>query len=228
MVAILCYHKVGPEEQEGRWINVSPQTLAAHISFFKRRNYAVVPAAELAGKLPSRAICLTFDDAYVSTVENGLPVLVDHGVPATFYAVTKYVGDHSSWVAPDAAVLADWPLLQQAAGAGIEIGNHSHSHPRFGELDEGSQRREIEQCSWILREKGFEPQTFCLPYGSYNEHSASAIRSAGFNVGFTVEKRWARDRDDRALLPRFAMSFGDALPQLLYKLFIRPKLRLKK
>ncbi len=226
MVAVLCYHKVGAEQQEGRWINVSPATLAAHIEFFQRRGYQVVPAEQLAGPLPPRAICLTFDDAYVSTVENGLPVLLRYAVPATFYAVTKYIGGPSAWVAPDAAPLADWCGLKHAAESGIEIGNHSHSHARFSELDQAAQQAEIEKCSWILREKGFDPRTFCLPFGAYNAESSAAIAAAGFSVGFTVEKRWVRESDNRRLLPRFAMSYGDALPQLLYKLYIRPKLRL--
>lgn len=226
MVAVLCYHKVGSQEQEGRWINVSPQTLSAHIEFFKRRNYAVVPPIDLAKTLPKRAICLTFDDAYVSTVENGLPILLHHQVPATFYAVTKYIGGPSAWVAPDAAPLADWPELKRAAEHGIEIGNHTHSHLRLSELDRDGQRAEIEKCTWILRERGFEPQTFCLPFGAYNQESAAAIADAGFPVGFTVEKRWVRESDDRRLLPRFAMSYGDAVPQMLYKLFIRPRMKL--
>lgn len=224
MVGVLCYHKVGEEQKEGRWINVNPETLAMHIEFFQRRGYQVVPAASLADKLPERAICLTFDDAYESTVANGLPVLEKLGVPATFYAVTEYVGKDSGWDGDKAAKLASWDDLKRALKAGIEIGNHTHSHLDLSKLSLDEQTAQIEKCSWLLRERGIEPKTFCIPFGRYNNETSQAIEQAGFQVGFTVEKRWIKERDDKRLLPRFAMSYGDKMPGLLYKLFIRPKI----
>lgn len=224
MVGVLCYHKVGEEQAEGRWININPQLLATHIEFFQRRNYNVVTAASLAGKLPERSICLTFDDAYESTLANGLPVLERLKVPATFYAVSEYVGKDSGWDGDKAAKLASWDELKRAQKAGIEIGNHTHSHLDLSKLSLDEQTAQIEKCSWLLRERGLEPATFCIPFGQYNKESSKAIEQAGFSVGFTVEKRWAKDRDDRRLLPRFAMSYGDNMPAMLYKLFIRPNI----
>lgn len=224
MVAVLCYHKVGEEQAEGRWINISPETLASHIEFFQRRNYKVVQAASLSGKLPERSICLTFDDAYESTLANGLPVLEKLGVPATFYAVSEYVGKDSDWDGEKAAKLAGWDELKRAQKAGIEIGNHTHAHLDLSKLSQDEQVAQIEKCSWLMRECELNPETFCIPFGKYNKETSKAIEQAGFGVGFTVEKRWAKESDDRRLLPRFAMSYGDNMPALLYKLFVRPKM----
>ncbi|MBL8067414.1 MAG: polysaccharide deacetylase family protein [Armatimonadetes bacterium] len=222
MRAVLCYHKVGTEAAEGRWINVSPETLAAHIRFFQRRGYAVVMPAEVARKGLDRAVALTFDDAFLSMLDNGVPVLQSCGVKATIYAVSEKVGASADWEGCHGEPLASWERLREAQSAGMEIGNHTATHASFKSLDYAAQVEEIKRCDSRLREEGLNPLTFCLPYGHYSAETSEAIRESGYDIGFTVEKRWVRDSDDPRLLPRFAMSFGDKVPGLLYKLFIRP------
>lgn len=222
---VLCYHKVGLESVEGRWINVAPETLRKHISFFLRRGYGVLPASEIGGKGVDRAISVTFDDGFVSMLENGLPVLEALKVPATIYAVSDCVGGGANWEGNSGEPLADWSSLRYAQQVGMEIGNHTATHMSFSKLDHSGQVAEICRCHERLVAEGLDPKTFCLPYGHYTSFSSAAIAEAGYETGFTVEKRWVSDRDDRRLLPRFAMSYGDAVPGLLYKLFIRPRIQ---
>lgn len=65
------------------------------------------------------ALSLSFDDARLSQVGAGIPLLDSHGVRASFY------------VSPDNVVrqLEGW---QKAIAAGHEIGNHSLQHPCTG------------------------------------------------------------------------------------------------
>ena len=224
MRAVLCYHKVGLEADEGRWINVSPATLSKHIEFFLRRGYKVLPAAEIGGKGVDRAISITFDDAFVSMLENGMPVMRRLNVPGTIYAVSDCVGGGAVWPGNSGEPLADWDALRQAQADGMEIGNHTATHASLKELDFEGQVAEIRRCHDRLVEERLDPKTFCLPYGHYNGETSAAIKEAGYAVGFTVEKRWVSDGDDSRLLPRFAMSYGDGLAGLLYKLYIRPRL----
>ena len=65
------------------------------------------------------AISLTFDDARVSQVDRGLPILDAHGVKATFFVSPSNLKER----------LAAW---RKAAAAGQEIGNHSLTHPCSG------------------------------------------------------------------------------------------------
>lgn len=46
-----------------------------------------------AGTLPARAACITFDDGYGSNARLGLPVLLEYGLPATFFVATGFLGD---------------------------------------------------------------------------------------------------------------------------------------
>lgn len=43
------------------------------------------------GKLPRRSICITFDDGYADNEQIALPILIKHGVPATFFIATGYL-----------------------------------------------------------------------------------------------------------------------------------------
>jgi peptidoglycan/xylan/chitin deacetylase (PgdA/CDA1 family) len=44
-----------------------------------------------AGDLPPRALAITFDDGYADNYRNALPVLLEHGLPATFFITTGYL-----------------------------------------------------------------------------------------------------------------------------------------
>ncbi len=224
MRAVLCYHKVGLESVEGRWINVAPATLEKHIEFFLWRGYGVLPAARIFDQGVDRAISLTFDDAFTSMLENGMPVLERLKVPATIYAVSERVGLTADWEGCGGESLATWDQLREAQKAGMEIGNHTATHASFHKLDMAGQIAEIRKCHERLVEEGLNPETFCLPYGHYTLETSAAILDAGYRTGFTVEKRHIRSIDDACLLPRFAMSYGDSVMGLMYKLFIRPKI----
>lgn len=65
------------------------------------------------------AVSLTFDDARVSQVEQGVPILDAYGVKATFYVSPSGVERR----------LAAW---KEAAANGHEMGNHTLRHPCSG------------------------------------------------------------------------------------------------
>lgn len=49
------------------------------------------------GTLPSRALCITFDDGYADNAELALPVLQRHGLHATFFIATAYLNGGRMW-----------------------------------------------------------------------------------------------------------------------------------
>ena len=73
---------------------------------FVKRAYTVLPLEELVdavvsgGRLPARALAITFDDGYADNHRLGLPVLRELGLPATVYVATGAVADAAPfWVA---------------------------------------------------------------------------------------------------------------------------------
>lgn len=54
-------------------------------------------AALDAGTLPTRAVCITFDDGYRSVHDLALPVLREFGLPATVFVTSGFVGEGNMW-----------------------------------------------------------------------------------------------------------------------------------
>ena len=50
-----------------------------------------------AGRLPPRAVCITFDDGYRSVHDLALPVLQELGLPATVFVTSGYIGEGNMW-----------------------------------------------------------------------------------------------------------------------------------
>jgi len=65
------------------WFNVLPLDVAvAHLK---------------AGTLPARAACITFDDGYADNHDVALPILKQHGLPATFFIATGFLDGGRMW-----------------------------------------------------------------------------------------------------------------------------------
>lgn len=221
---ILCYHKVGPESEEGRRLNIEPRRLESHVRFFSRRR-PVCRACDFADGWPAGAVCFTFDDAYASTMSNALAILERYGVRGSFYAVSGLVGKSSQWDGELARPLAPWEALREAQTRNHEIGNHTLSHPHLDQLDALTQLRETGTADQELRAEGIRPTSFCYPYGGLDATAIEAVSKCGYRVGLALRKRLAAPDDDLRTLPRIVVAFSDALPMLLYKTQVRPRLR---
>lgn len=216
----LCYHQVAPAAEAGRGLNIEPARLDSHIRFFRRR-FLFVLAKDIL-KTKGKAVCLTFDDAYVSTLTYGLEVLQRLQSPASVYVVPGLAGKTSAWDQDREKPLADWPLLREAAKASIEIGNHTNSHARLASLGEADERVQWSEAHDRLRREGFEPKSACYPYGLASPRSGALLNELGYECAFAIKP--SSEHSDPYLLPRVVVAYGDALPLLIYKVYVRPLL----
>jgi peptidoglycan/xylan/chitin deacetylase (PgdA/CDA1 family) len=220
---ILCYHKVGPLANEGRFLNVEPELLRSHVRFLRRR-YHLVCVREFAGAWPDRGAAVTFDDAYMSALTHGLQVLQQEGAVGTFYAVPALVGLTSEWDGERARPLAGWDLLRTAQSLGHEVGNHTWSHPNLAQLNWDQQVEQWTLAQDRLRQEQIIAESACYPFGSMSSRSEDAVAQAGIACAVQIGKRLANSGDSKRALPRVVVAYSDAIPKLLYKLYVRPML----
>jgi hypothetical protein len=122
------------------------------------------------------ALSLTFDDARLSQVDKGIPLLDKYGVKATFYLSPDNMKQR----------LAGW---KKAIADGHDIGNHTLYHPCSGNfawsrdhalenytLEDMS--RELDSASYIIKKTlGFQPVSFAYPCGQTFIGRGSMTRS---------------------------------------------------
>jgi peptidoglycan/xylan/chitin deacetylase (PgdA/CDA1 family) len=91
---ILYYHRIDSPTLDPWRTAVTPESFDAQLEFLAAEMRVIsleeMVAAARMGAIPERAVAITFDDGYVDNLEQGLPLLERHGLPATFYIATGY------------------------------------------------------------------------------------------------------------------------------------------
>lgn len=121
----------------------------------------------LAPRRRPRLAVLTFDDGpFPVTTPVLLLQLRALNVPAVFFFIGR-----------DA--LEQPAIASRAAAWGMEIGNHTSTHPEMALLTPHDQAREIEQgAAQILAVTGQRPSFFRPPHGNYDAATIDAARAA--------------------------------------------------
>lgn len=100
---VLTHHRIGDPEAcdvDRRLFSATEEMLDAQVALLSR-TCEMVGVADLARggfDRPGRRVLLTFDDGYRDNHERALPILVAHGVPATFFLTTGFLdGSAAPW-----------------------------------------------------------------------------------------------------------------------------------
>ena len=95
-VLILLYHRVATLKSDPWGLAVTPDRFAEHLEVL--REYATpmklgdLSVALRNGRLPDRAVVLTFDDGYFDNLTNAKPLLERYEVPATVFVASGFIG----------------------------------------------------------------------------------------------------------------------------------------
>lgn len=97
----LIFHRVLAQRDELFPGEVTAGDFNAICSWLKAW-FNVLPLAQAAqqlreGRLPSRALCISFDDGYADNHDVALPILQHHGLNATFFVATGFLDGGRMW-----------------------------------------------------------------------------------------------------------------------------------
>jgi peptidoglycan/xylan/chitin deacetylase (PgdA/CDA1 family) len=100
-LCVLSYHRILPQPDPLLDDEPTAETFRWQMRLLARYfNVLTLPEAmsKLAeGRLPPRAVCITFDDGYRSTHDLALPVLREFDLPATVFVSTAYLKSGMMW-----------------------------------------------------------------------------------------------------------------------------------
>jgi peptidoglycan/xylan/chitin deacetylase (PgdA/CDA1 family) len=124
------------------------------------------------------AVTLSFDDGYLSQLDNAVPLLNARDLKATFFVMT-------------AATEVSWDQWRQLAAQGHEIASHSVTHPDFTTLTDTALRFELSESQRVINEN--IPTRACLtiayPYTNNNAH----VRDITSEYYISARGGWAGD-----------------------------------
>ena len=158
-----------------RWLGLAAAGLAA-AAIFAAVNYpAAVSASAAARQLPiycvqrDQKVCaISFDAAWgADNTQKILDVLQEYGVTATFFVVGNWADQYPA-------------QAKAIAGSGCELMNHSNAHDHYNALSADEIIADVNLCNDKIEAlTGVRPTLIRCPFGEYDDHVISAIRSIG-------------------------------------------------
>jgi peptidoglycan/xylan/chitin deacetylase (PgdA/CDA1 family) len=117
-------------------------------------------------------VTIQFDDGSADQYA-ALAMLNAHGMHATFYVNTGFVGD---------ATHMTWTQLSDLHAAGNEIGGHTLHHVDLTDkkLSDDDKRHEVCDDRKRLVQQGFATVSFAYPYGAYDQAAQALVKSCGY------------------------------------------------
>ena len=103
LLRILTYHRVN-NHRPGDRLSVPRELFAKHLDVLEERNYVVLSLKEAVRQLrmshlPSRAVCITFDDGYADNFTEAFPELEKRRLHASIFVTTSWIDQGPSPVA---------------------------------------------------------------------------------------------------------------------------------
>lgn len=222
-IPILVYHHVSPSIDY--YTNTPPEKFAHQIETLASRcefwTAGQAYAAYRAGEDPANRVILTFDDGYLDNFLYARPVLAKHGIKATFFVLSDFVGRTNSWNTKCSyeAQHMDWPEMQALIREGHEIGSHGQCHVALTKLSQNVADLELLRSRDTLSKKlGVDITSLAYPYGLTNAavcRLAAQYYALGFSTVKSTQTDWNLDRYSlrRSYVPYDATD--DALVQIL-------------
>lgn len=140
-----------------------------------------------------RYSAVTFDDGFVSVVENALPELESLRIPCIIFVPTGSLGSRPAWIESshedgNESIATPELIHSLAARPLVRIGSHSVSHPNFRVLEDSRAIEELISSKNALEEiTGLRVDSFSFPHGAHTQRSLILARQCGYARVFTIE-----------------------------------------
>lgn len=209
---VLCYHSVNDDS----WFyGISLAALEAQLRWITKRARPVA-LAEIADHVSGRHLltgptfAVTFDDGY----RNVLPVrnlMSELGIRPTIFVLSNpLAADHAEL--DNRYDFLNREEILELQKVGWEVGCHGATHADFWSLDaEGVSREVVESKQFLEHHLGLPVKYFAYPRGRYSDAVLAVMRSAGYELGFSMNDGIIKPGIDQFLLPRTGINRTHAL-----------------
>jgi len=201
---ILMYHYIAHPPEGANAVltdlTVTPELFDQQLDYLLEAGYTTITMEQLwAGltdgvTLPEKPVILSFDDGYDNAYGAATPRLLARNMVGTFFIVRDFMGQPG---------YLSWGMAAEMKNVGMEIGNHSTTHPNLASLSYTAQYDEIENCAAAIGDAlGERPQFFCYPLGRYNGETIRALKASGHLAAVTTSDGTIQYRADSFRMSR--------------------------
>lgn len=228
---VLMYHKVEPGHPD--LLTVTPGQLEEHLNYLQKGGFTFVSISHYFHRqsLPEKSVLLTFDDAYLSTLENAYPLLKQYEACATVFVPTAYTGKTSLWDIK-AEPLLSAEQLGSLDSTVFELGLHSHTHRHYGRLPHDYIQEDLKKNIQFFEDNHLlYCSAFAYPYGGRPRKRKDRIQmqrmmaQLGIRYAFRIGNginRWPLSKPYE--IQRIDIRGTDSLEEFTHKIKYRKKI----
>ena len=212
---MLIYHRVGGGS--GLELDLPRERFSAQLAELAESGRvttldAALDALEAPAPPAFDPVVVTVDDGTADFADVAVPLLVEHGVPATLYLATAFVEEQRDL--PYGAPPVSWAGLRDAVDTGlVTIGSHTHRHVLLDRADPGAVAAELDTASRLIEDRlGLAARHFAYPKsldGSTAARRAVAARFRSAALAGTRPNRYGAT--DLHRLARSPIQAGDGM-----------------
>jgi len=207
---VFLYQRIGEDSLPQSSISIDQ--FKEHIKELTTDGYTVLPLAEIVralkngDTLPQKTVALTIEGAWISTLQNALPLLEEAKLPFTLFIAT----DNADGTQPNHM---DWKQLKSLKrNKLVDLGIMPAAYVHMTDYSAEENAALINRAVTAYKENiGEEPAFFAYPYGEYSKAIRAQVASYPFMAGFAQQSGVMHAESDFTALPRFIMTdiYGD-------------------
>ena len=206
-IPILSYHSISDDNCP---LSLKINDFEKQLIYFKKNKYETVYFDEISPNKKNQII-ITFDDGYRDLILNSLPLLKKYNFKAICFIVSDLIGKTNKWD-EDVDKVSEKQLMSISEiklwiKNGMKIGSHSKNHRKLTLIDKNEMIHEISYSKFDLeRITESEIDTFCYPYGIYNQSIIDEVKKK-YKYGLTTKRsRYNKNKHTQYLIPRIDMG----------------------
>jgi peptidoglycan/xylan/chitin deacetylase (PgdA/CDA1 family) len=213
VLPVLMYHRLAELDADAtelqRTWTVKPDAFAEQMRYLDQEGFHSIAPSDLyaywqdQAPLPPKPIMITMDDGYADLYTVAMPVFLETGLRPVLFIFPKVL---------DYGMYIGWQQLEELVDIGCTIGSHSYNHENLRDLDQEGLRYEVVDSKLALEERlGIRIDSFCYPYGSYDQRTLDLLAEEGYTTGFTLNPTYYQRADSPLLLGRLRVDYGMSL-----------------
>lgn len=207
VLPILNFHHIGtPPEHSSpadRVWYASEETLRLVLDAIERRGYMTLTLTQVSeylarGMMPRKAVVITFDDGSRTFMTHAYPVLRERGMASNVMLMSG-VRSQQYVSLDDVRELSTDPL--------VEFHSHTVYHAHLTRVDDARRDQELLGSKRSIEAVTGKPVVaIAYPFGLYSDTVMDAARTAGYQLGLTIEAGYEQHIKQPLALKRFNVT----------------------